>query len=66
MGREIDEVYCSCGGNPKPVVKTKKEVREYGCHRDDVKSVGGCCARAYRCHMCGTRWLLALDPPDYY
>lgn len=56
--REINSVHCSCGSEAVEVETTDDEERAHGCRRR------GCCAKAFVCQGCGTRWVLDLAAPD--
>ena len=56
--REVDYVLCSCGGEVEEVETTDEEDKKYGCSRK------GCCAVAFQCKKCQTRFLFALNAPE--
>ena len=60
--RGRDAVPCECGGYCDRVDCTTEECREYGCGRD--KPGRECCAVAFVCRLCGTRYVGSAEAPD--
>jgi len=58
MNRDIENIYCSCGGNPIEVDTIDREEDAYGC------GARQCCVRAYYCDKCFTRWAFKLAAPE--
>lgn len=59
MDRNIEEVFCSCGGKVTEVDTTDEEEKQYGCNRRRQ-----CCVRAWKCDKCSTRWTFSLEAPE--
>lgn len=57
--REIRKIVCSCGGTVKEQDTTPMEESLYGCQQK------GCCVKAYVCEGCKTRFVFALEAPEY-
>ena len=58
--RDSNAVKCKCGGYAASVEPTDAEVKEHGCGRHR-----SCCARAFVCCICGTRYVGAAPAPEY-
>lgn len=56
--RGVEGIQCACGGYAEKVVVTNEEENRYGCGRQ------GCCARAFVCKLCGTRWVGGAEAPE--
>ena len=57
MMREIEKSKCSCGGEPRYVMATGDEIRDYACSR-------GCCIEVFECDKCKTRFVMRLEAPE--
>ncbi len=56
--RDIDYIVCSCGGRPVEIDTTVEEDKQFGCGKP------GCCAHAYQCDKCKTKWIFSLEAPE--
>jgi hypothetical protein len=58
--REVEGISCTCGGYAHRAACTEGEIKRYGgC------MVGGeCCARAFLCAVCATRWVGTAEAPE--
>lgn len=59
LERGVNAYACTCGGYGESVDVTPEEEKKHGCGR------WGCCARAFVCRICKTRWVGSLEAPDY-
>lgn len=57
--RGQEAIPCSCGGYCDRVSQTEEEIAQYGCGR-----WGGCCAVAFVCRICKTRYAGHEPAPD--
>lgn len=63
LERSTDGIKCRCGGYAERDYKmTKEELRDLGCGRDT--ETYQCCARAFVCGICGTRWTGNAPAPE--
>jgi hypothetical protein len=63
LERDDDGIKCKCGGYAERDHKmTAEELRGRTCGRDT--EIYQCCARAFVCAVCGTRWLGMAPAPD--
>lgn len=51
-------IACECGGYAESVQVTEKEDAKYGCGRRY------CCACAFVCKLCKTRWVGSEEAPE--
>lgn len=58
MAREINQIYCSCGGIVAVVDTTSEEDKQFGC------GAKNCCVRAYVCKKCQIRWTFSYYAPE--
>lgn len=71
MERGADGIKCSCGGYAECVPTTHAENMKYDCGRYQMmfqmtgkKSGYSCCARAFKCAVCGKRIVGTQAAPD--
>lgn len=71
MTRGADGVKCQCGGFADPVDTTHEENMAYDCGRYQMlfrmhRTKGGycCCARAFKCGVCGMRIVGTQAAPE--
>jgi hypothetical protein len=63
VSRDAEGVKCECGGYAERDNKmTVEEIKGRGCGRDRPEYQ--CCARAFVCAICKTRWLGEAEPPE--
>jgi hypothetical protein len=56
-------IKCKCGGYAERDNRmTKEELQDLGCGRDT--ETYQCCARAFVCAVCGTRWTGNAPAPE--
>jgi hypothetical protein len=61
--RDAEGVKCDCGGFAERDPRmTREEIGDRGCGRDGPDYQ--CCARAFVCVLCGTRWLGTAEAPE--
>ena len=59
LDREDKAINCPCGGYAERVKCTPAEIEEWGCGRRYE-----CCARAFVCVICKTRYVGCAPAPD--
>jgi hypothetical protein len=71
MERGADGVKCKCGGYADLVDTTHEENMKYDCGRYQMHyrmtgapSAWSCCARAFKCAVCGTRIVGTQAAPE--
>lgn len=63
IGRDEDGIACECGGYADRDYKmTRAELKDRTCGRDT--ETYQCCARAFVCRVCKTRWLGTAEAPE--
>jgi hypothetical protein len=62
LPRDKDALRCKCGGYAEAVDSTIEECKEFGCGRD--RPGDECCARAFVCVLCGTRYAGSSEAPE--
>lgn len=62
LPRDAEAVPCTCNGYADRVECTAAECREFGCGRD--RPGWECCARAFRCRLCGKRFVGSAEAPE--
>lgn len=61
--RDVDGIRCECGGYAElDHNMTAEEINRWGCGGDTPTNQ--CCARAFVCAICGTRWLGSAKAPE--
>lgn len=63
MERGADSMECRCGGYAERVKCTPAEIKDYDwCGWGDIRG-GECCARAFVCKVCKTRYVGGAQAP---
>lgn len=58
--RDAEGVPCQCGGYADRVTPNAAEMAKFNCHRTYE-----CCARAFVCRVCKTRFGATAEAPDW-